>query len=480
MTYDKTELDRILTLQRQSFLREGAVSAAVRRARVSRLALTLLENIDAIAQTLSIDYGYRPPALTKALETRAWADDVQDILDNLEQWMAPMEVPGGFIQSKPKGVVGIIGAWNFPIILTFEPALEALAAGNRVMINFSEFHVRTAALLAELFAKALPQEEVALIHGDLATAQHFSELRFDHLFFTGSPKVGSLVSQAAARNLVPVTLELGGKNPAVVDRDADLDMAARRIASTRALNGGQICMCPDYVLVPQPLLEPFVEKLRAQFADLFPTYLENPSVVSIVNDRNFDRVVGLIDDAVAQGARKISVAPSDEADRLPDRASRRIAPTILLEVPESARIAHEEIFGPVLAVYGYDSLDQAIDYIKVRPSPLAAYWYGPDNARFRRFLDQTTSGGVSRNDGLLQAMLPGAPFGGIGNSGSGAYHGKAGFDTFTHRRTVAHASGPKGMAEDLLDGTLLGQQSQAEVDAGIATLIRQFQRHLAA
>ena len=478
MQYDKLELERILTLQRNAFRREGAVTAAVRRSRVSRMALAILENINAIADALSIDYGYRPPALTKSFEATSWIADIQGTLDHLDEWMAPVDIPGGFVQQKPKGVVGIIGAWNFPIILTFEPAMEALAAGNRVMLNFSEFHPRTAAVLAASLSKVFTEDEVAFIHGDLGTAQHFSALRFDHLFFTGSPKVGSLVSQAAARNLVPVTMELGGKNPVVVARDADLDLAARRIASTRTLNGGQICLCPDYVLVPRELLAAFVDKLQAQFAALFPHYLDNPNVVSIVNERNYDRVTGLINDAVEHGARKIAVTSKAEAGRLPDRSSRRIAPTILLDVPEAALVNHEEIFGPVIVLHAYDTIQDVLEYVGTRPAPLAAYWYGEDSAEFKRFLNETTSGGVTRNDGLVHAVLPDAPFGGIGNSGSGAYHGKDGFDTFTHRRTVANVTQPKGIAEDLVDGTLLSAQFQRGVDGAVSQAIDKFRQQL--
>lgn len=478
MTYDKAELERTLTLQRTAFLREGVPSADVRRSRVSRVALAILENIDAIAETLSTDYGYRPPTLTKAFETSAWVPDIQNTLDHLEEWMAPVEVPGGFVQQKPKGVVGVIGAWNFPIILAFEPAMEALAAGNRVMLNFSEFHPRTGDVLADIFARSIPEEEVAIIHGDITTAQHFSELRFDHLFFTGSPKVGSIISQAAARNLVPVTMELGGKNPVVVARGADLDLSVGRIAATRTLNSGQICLCPDYVFVPKETLDAFVEKLHQQFTAFFPTYLKNPSVVSIVNDQNFDRVVGLIDDAVKQGAKKISVAPEAEAGSLPDRATRRIPPTLLLNVPDSARVAQEEIFGPVLVIYPYDTLQEVFDYINARPSPLGAYWYGEDNDEFRSFLDKTTSGGVTRNDGIVHSFLPGAPFGGIGNSGSGAYHGRTGFETFTHRRTVANVVPPNGVANDLVNGKLLEDRSKANVDAGVAAAIKGFRSRL--
>ena len=476
--FPREELERVLAAQRTAFVAEGHVSAEVRRSRVSRVALTILENIDAIAEALSEDYGHRPPALTKAFEATSWVADVQATLAALDDWMAPVEIPGGFIQQKPKGVVGVIGAWNFPIILAFEPAMAALAAGNRVMLNFSEFHVRTGRLLADLFAEHLDETEIVVVNGDLETAREFSSLPLDHLFFTGSPAVGSLVAQAAAKNLVPVTLELGGKNPVVVARDADIEMAAHRIAGTRALNSGQICLCPDYAFVPRGREHELVAALQREFAALYPDFLSNPGVVSMVNDRNFDRVVGLIDDAEAKGATKILVAPDDELDQLPDRASRRIPPTLLLNVPATARIAEEEIFGPVLPLYVYDDIEEVISYLQARPAPLGSYWYGQDGPEFRMFLDRTTSGGVTLNDGISHAFLPGAPFGGVGNSGSGAYHGKAGFLTFTHQRTVVNVTADRGISEGLIGRALLDEQFLGAIDGIVADSADAFRAYL--
>ena len=474
----KEELERILRIQRDAFLREGHVSAAVRRDRVSRVAVTILDNIDAISETLSLDYGFRPPELTKAFEATSWVSDVQATLASLEEWMEPTDVPGGFVQQKPKGVVGVIGAWNFPIILAFEPAMAALAAGNRVMLNFSEFHSRTGQLIKALFSESLDETEFAVVSGDLATAQAFAELELDHLFFTGSPGVGSLVAQSAAKNLVPVTLELGGKNPVVVARDADLELAAHRIAGTRALNSGQICLCPDYVFVPRERRDELVAALRQEFEALFPDFLHNPGVVSIVNDRNYDRVVGLVEDAVEKGATKIVVAPETELGNLPDRASRRIPPTILLDVPETATISREEIFGPILPIYVYDTIQEVVDYLQERPTPLGSYWYGEDTEEFRTFLDHTNSGGVTRNDGIYHAFLPGAPFGGLGNSGSGAYHGRNGFDTFTHRRTVANVTQERGISDGLNGRALLDEEFQFAIDQAVAGAAKAFRDYL--
>lgn len=478
MKFDAPTLNRMLAKQRESFRREGAVSAEVRKQRVSRMAVALLDHIDEIAEALNADYGNRPAALTKAFEAVAWSQDILHMLGELEGWMEPTAVPGGFVQHKPKGVVGIVGAWNFPITLTFEPAMAALAAGNRVMLNYSEFHPRTGELLARIMRDAFPEEEVAFIHGDLETAQAFGKLQFDHLFFTGSPKVGSIISAEAGRNLVPVTMELGGKNPVVVAPNADLGLASRRVAATRMLNSGQICLCPDYVFVQRKQLDQFVDGVVSNWKQFYPAYLDNDAAVSIINDANYNRVVGLVEDALAQGARAVTVVPEGEQGQLPNQAARKIAPTLLLDVPESARIAREEVFGPVLAVHAYDDIVEVIDYVNNRPSPLAAYWYGEDDEAFRQFLDQTTSGGVTRNDALVHALLPGAPFGGVGHSGSGAYHGKAGFDTFTHRRAVAVADRDQGVADAFVSGEALSPEAVRQVDAAIATARTEFSRYL--
>jgi len=242
------------------------------------------------------------------------------------------------------------------------------------------------------------------------------------------------VQQAAAQNLVPVTLELGGKNPVVVAPDADLNRSATRIAQARMINGGQVCVCPDYVFVPHDRVDAFVDTARETLRGMFPSILSNDDYCSSVNEANFDRVVGLIDDARANGARVDTIAPGGES--LPDRATRKIAPTIVRDVDENMRLANEETFGPVLVVRPYSDLADVIDHINQRPAPLVAYWYGADNDDFRRFVARTRSGGVARNDFGAQMIPSAAPFGGVGRSGMGAYHGKAGFDTFSHYRTV--------------------------------------------
>ncbi|MFC8427963.1 aldehyde dehydrogenase family protein [Streptomyces sp. NPDC057253] len=461
----REELDRLVELQRAAFHREGPPSAEVRRGRIDRLVLAVLDAADELTAALTEDFGRRPVALTKAGEVLGLLGESQVLREGLEEWMKPVPVEGpvpAFVQQQPLGVVGIVTAWNLPVGLAVRPALDALAAGNRVIIKFTDVHVRTGEVFARAVSKYLGEDEVTVVCGDLKTAQEFSDLPLDHILFTGSPQVGRLVGQAAAANLVPVTLELGGKNPAVVARDADLDLAAERIAGSRMSNGGQVCLCPDYVFVPREHLDDFTERLRAALVRLFPTYTDHPAAVSLVNDRNFDRVLGLVRDAEAHGARKITSVNEE-----PSRELRLIPPTLLLNVPEEAEISREEIFGPVLVIYAYADPAEPVAYINARSAPLAAYWYGEDSEDFRRFLDGTTSGGVTRNDGLLHAALSNAPFGGVGGSGSGAYGGRTGFDTFTHRRTVAAQPGPQGVTATLVGAPALAPEVEAGLDQAI-------------
>jgi coniferyl-aldehyde dehydrogenase len=302
------------------------------------------------------------------------------------------------------------------------------------MVKMSEITPRTAELVKSTAPKYFDPTELDIVTGGPEVSATFSSLPFDHLFFTGSPGVGALVQQAAAKNLVPVTLELGGKNPVVVSPDADIKRSAIRIAQARMINGGQVCVCPDYVFVPHDRIDTFVDIARETLRGMFPSIVGNDDYCSSVNHANFDRVVGLIDDARANGATVETVAPPGES--LPDRATRKIAPTIVRDVDETMRIANEEVFGPVLVVRPYSELTSVIDHINARPSPLVAYWYGPDNDDFGRFVRHTRSGGVARNDFGAQMIPSAAPFGGVGRSGMGAYHGKAGFDAFSHYRTV--------------------------------------------
>jgi coniferyl-aldehyde dehydrogenase len=435
-------LRAILDRQRDAYMADGPPSVALRRNRIDRLLALVLDNADEFIDAMQADFGTRPKTGSLFTEVLGMVSVIEHTRSHVAQWMRATKLMRAArlvglkaeVQPSPLGVVGIIGPWNYPLQLVVLPASAAFAAGNRVMIKMSEITPRTAELMASTAPKYFDRTELDIVTGGPEVSAAFSSLPFGHLFFTGSPSVGSLVQQAAAHNLVPVTLELGGKNPVVVSPDADIKRSATRIAAARMINGGQVCVCPDYVFVPDDQLDAFVGIARDTLRGMFPSIVSNDDYCSSVNEANFDRVVGLIDDARVNGATVETIAPPGES--LPDRATRKIAPTIVRDVDEKMRIANEEVFGPVLVVRPYSDLTDVIDHINQRPSPLVAYWYGPDNDDFRRFVRHTRSGGVARNDFGAQMIPSAAPFGGVGRSGMGAYHGKAGFDAFSHYRTV--------------------------------------------
>jgi coniferyl-aldehyde dehydrogenase len=447
------ELQRLLDTQRAAQAADPIPDAATRRDRIDRFVAAVLEHNAELAEALDADFGSRPTTTSMELDILGGMGTIAYAREHFEAWMAPTEVPAGLggafptvVQHRPKGVVGVIGPWNFPVVLVFVPTVEALAAGNRVMIKFSDMTPRTGAVFARAVASRMSPEEVVVVNGGLQTATAFTDLRLDHIFFTGSPKVGRLVAAAAGRNLVPVTLELGGKNPAIVAPDADIADAATRLAAARLVNNGQVCLCPDYVFVPESGEQAFVDAYQKAVLAHFPTFIDNPDVVSIVNDANYARVAGLVEDAKSKGAVEIVIVPEDEKSRVPDAGSRRFPPTLLLDTPANAAINAEEIFGPVLVVHTYVDVDEAISYAAAGEHPLSSYWYGADTNDFQRFVLNTTSGAVSRNDFGLAYINDAVPFGGVGMSGSGAYHGKAGFDTFSHQRPIAQSDLPTPFA----------------------------------
>lgn len=445
------ELVSLLARQRADFRREGSPSAEVRRTRIDLLLLAIMENAEEIARALEEDFGSRPTAFSLNADVMSLLDEAEYVRTHLESWMSPVEAEVGdglsvTVEKRPKGVVGVIGPWNAPVRLTVQPAVDALAAGNRVMIKFSDFAPHTGEVFARAVADKLPPEVVTVVLGGRPTAEAFTRLEFDHIMLTGSPQIGRIVAAEAGRNLVPVTLELGGKNPVVIARDADLADAAGRVAASRLNNGGQVCLCPDYVFVPQERIDEFSAAYASYVAQHYPDYADNAAVISLINEATVHRITGLVDDAAAKGARVETLATDEGDRRLPDIAARRIAPTLVYGVTDEMAIAHEEIFGPVLVVLTYTDLDEAIDYIESRPHPLVAYYYGDDGPDFREFVRRTTSGAVNRNDMALHLAGPDIPFGGIGQSGMGTYRGRAGFDTFTYQRPIASSSLPFSVA----------------------------------
>lgn len=437
------ELGAILDLQRAAFYRDGPPSAAVRRDRIDRLLALVLDNIDDFADAMSGDFGTRSRTGTLFAEISGMLTAIENTRSQTARWMRPVK-PNRLarlsgisteVHPSPLGVVGIIGPWNFPLQLVVVPAAAAFSAGNRVMIKMSEITWRTASLMRSLAPAYFDPSELSVVTGGADIGAAFTRLPLDHLFFTGSTGVGRLVQRAAAENLVPVTLELGGKNPVVVAEDADIDRAAGRIARARMVNGGQVCVCPDYVFVPEDRVDRFTDTLRTELRGMFPSIVGNDDYTSSVDPANYERVLALVEDARSRGAQVESLAPAGEV--LPDPGTRKIAPTLIREISDDMRIATEEIFGPVLLIRPYRALGDVIEYLNERPSPLVAYWFGPDGPDFRTFVRHTRSGGVARNEFAIHLFSEEGPFGGVGDSGMGAYHGKTGFDTFSHMRTVA-------------------------------------------
>jgi coniferyl-aldehyde dehydrogenase len=480
--FTAAEIADALRVQRAAFLRDGPPSLALRRNRVDRLSAMVFENAAAFAEKLCADFG------TRSSQTTAFFDVVGPLSDfaftrrNLGRWMKPRRLmsvarPLGLhttVQAHPLGVVGIVTPWNTPLNLSVMPATAALAAGNRVLIKAPEATPRTSELLTRLAGQYFSPDELVVITGGPAAATAFCAMGFDHLLFTGSTHIAKHVQRSAAENLVPVTFELGGKNPVVVGRDADIATAASRTARARLMNGGQVCLCPDYVFVPADRCDEFVAAAERQFRASFPTVTGNPNFCSIIDDKNYLRVVGLIEDARAKGANVIETTPPGE--ELPSAAERKIAPTILTGVTPEMEVMTEEVFGPVLTVLPYENLDEVIAYINARPSPLAAYWMGKDSDDFRRYCARTRSGGVTRNDIMLHAAMDGAPFGGVGDSGMGAYHGKAGFDTFTHYRTVSESRLPGTIAA--LTVPPIPKRAAALVDWVVAKQARRLRKRI--
>jgi len=414
---------------------------ATRRRRLSALEALVADNLERIAQAINQDFSRRPERETRLLEGFPALAGIRHAKRHLARWMRPRRraasrwlLPGRtLLLPQPLGVVGIVSPWNYPLLLSLAPLTAALAAGNRAMLKLSEVTPRTAAELAALLAKYFREDEVAAVQGDAAVGAAFSRLPFGHLLFTGAGRIGREVMHAAADNLTPVTLELGGKSPAIVAPGYPFDHAAERIVFGKCLNAGQTCVAPDYLLVPEGSERAMVEALRAATERLYPGLPLNKDYAHLVSDRHFQRLAAMLEEARAAGAE---VVPLSSAMTAPDAARRRFPPFAIVDPPAGLKLMHEEIFGPLLPVLGYRNLDQAIEFVNARDRPLALYLFDRDAQRVRRVLERTLSGGVTVNDVLLHVGEESLPFGGVGASGMGAYHGRAGFDTFSKLRPV--------------------------------------------
>jgi coniferyl-aldehyde dehydrogenase len=432
----------LLERQRAAFIAEGAVTARIRLDRLARALDLLVTHQERFCDAAAEDYGKRPPAVTLLMDVYPAVQALRHARQSLRRWLRPQRVRTGLplgvpgtrseILYQPLGVVGIISPWNFPVALSFGPLASALAAGNRCLIKPSEVTAATTALTQELIARYFDPSEVAVVSGGAEVAESFSRLPFDHLMFTGSTAVGRKVMAAAAEHLVPVTLELGGKCPAIIGRSADLDRALDRILLGKLANAGQVCLAPDHVFAPRESLEPLVRKAQSWVRRAYPAWATNPDYTSLISAKQASRARELLADAIAKGGRAVALdeAPATSSDE------RRFAPTLVLDPTENMRILQEEIFAPILPVVAYDRLEEALGRISGRARPLALYYFGSDRRELRRILDRTVSGAVTVNDVAAHFLVQDLPFGGVGASGMGAYHGEAGFRQFSHARAL--------------------------------------------
>lgn len=430
------EAVRLLELQRRAHVRDGAPDKRLRRDRLDRLAGLIRSHADRFAAAISSDFGHRSRVETTLLELGVTLSSIRYTRARLGGWMAPSRRdveptfwPGSaYVRREPLGVVGVLSPWNYPLQLVFSPLVDIFAAGNRALIKPSEHAPAFAALLEEVVRDVFTEEEAGVITGGPEVAQAFSRLPFDHLLFTGSTAVGRKVAQAAAEGLVPVTLELGGKSPALLCPSSDIAKAAASIAYGKFVNAGQTCIAPDYVMAPRSRVEDVARAILAETERAYPGLGED--YTSLIHDRAYDRLQEALEEAERSGAQVLRHSFAS------DRTRRVFAPAIVIGAPDDCRLMREEIFGPVLPVLAYDSLHEAVSRVRSGDHPLALYVFSQDEAEIDAVLDGTQSGGVTINGTLMHIAQDALPFGGVGASGMGAYHGRAGFDRFTHARAV--------------------------------------------
>lgn len=429
-------LDRQFQAQRAAYAANPMPPAAQRQQWLKALRDLLSAERQALIGAISADFSHRSADETLLAELMPSLHGIHYASRHLKKWMKPSRRKVGVafqpasakVVYQPLGVVGVIVPWNYPLYLAVGPMVGALAAGNRVMLKLSESTPATGLLLKELLARIFPEDLVCVVLGEADVGVAFSRLPFDHLLFTGSTSVGKHVMRAAAENLTPVTLELGGKSPAIVSTDVPLKDAAERIAFGKTLNAGQTCVAPDYVLVPEDRVGAFVEAYRQAVKGFYPTLADNADYTAIINERQLARLNGYVSDATSKGALLIPLFEQGQGRRMPH--------SVLLNVSNEMTVMQDEIFGPLLPIVPYRDLEQAFAYINQRPRPLALYYFGYDKREQHRVLHETHSGGVCLNDTLLHVAQDDMPFGGIGPSGMGHYHGHEGFLTFSKAKGV--------------------------------------------
>ncbi|WP_432200376.1 coniferyl aldehyde dehydrogenase [Erythrobacter sp. W53] len=437
-------MEDILRKQRAAHTQMRPEPIAMRRNRIERAMKLLKEHGEDLCKTMAADFGNRSPHQSMITDIAGTVGFGKYCIKHLDKWSRTqkrsVQFPLGLLGAKaevryePKGVIGILSPWNFPVNLSFGPLMQVFAAGNRAMIKPSEFTEKTSMLTKELIEEYFTPDECAVFTGSPEVAQAFSSLPFDHLVFTGSTATGAKVMEAAAKNLVPVTLELGGKSPVFMGESADFAAAGERVALGKMLNAGQICLAPDYMYVPESKQDEAISGVTQGAEAMYPTVLANEDYASVVTDRHFDRLQSMVADAKGKGAEVIEVNPGNED--FSNTNTRKMPLTILKNVTEDMQAMQEEIFGPVLPVKTYRSMDEAIDYVNENDRPLGLYYFGADKAEQEHVLTRTISGGVTVNDVIFHVSMEDLPFGGVGPSGMGSYHGIEGFREFSHARSV--------------------------------------------
>jgi len=435
----KSTLNDTLAKQKQAFLNNSYPSYKERKSNLIKLKRMLLDNQDVLIDAISDDFGHRSKDDSRIGDFLSTVSGINYTLNKLKRWMKPERRHVGVlfqpatarVEYQPKGVVGIMVPWNYPIFLALGPLTQALAAGNRSMIKMSEYTPATSKLLKTLCQQYFDENLVSVIEGDASVAAAFSQLKLDHIFFTGSINVGKLVMKAASKNLVPVTLELGGKSPCIIAPNMDIETAVNRLILGKVLNSGQTCVAPDYILCPKGQSELLIKQLTKTYNSLYPSIKNNPDCTSVINEGQYDRINWLLNDAKVKGAKVTSLGIDESTP-----ACRQMPLTIVQNTSEEMAISQEEIFGPILPIVEYKTVEQAISYINRGERPLALYIYSFDKKIQRQILQNTHSGGVCINDAAMHVAIEDLPFGGVGHSGMGSYHGVEGFKTFSHAKSI--------------------------------------------
>ena len=446
------EMESILKLQKKLHIEEGPASIELRKDRLNRCIKMVKEYSDEIIEALQKDFGNRDPKSSFLTEIATTIGVLEHAIKNVDKWTKDEKRPSNvdrpffirmlmgllgsksYIKYQPLGTVGVISPWNFPVNLILAPLAGIFAAGNRTMIKPSELTPATSEVTKKMFEAYFDKSEAAVFTGDAEVGAAFSALPFDHLLFTGGTQIGKKVMKAASDNLVPVTLELGGKSPVIVDDDANLSDVAKKVMRGKTMNAGQICLAPDYLMLPKGKSQEFATASNDAVSEMFADLKYNDDYTSVINERHYERINELVSDAKEKGAEVVQINPADED--FEQQELHKIPPTLVLNPTDDMKIMQEEIFGPVLPVKEYEDFDETVNYVNSKDRPLGLYLFSKDKNKEKKVIDNTTSGGVTLNDVIWHIGQEELPFGGVGPSGTGSYHGHDGFKEFSHAKAV--------------------------------------------